>query len=84
MEEKENRHRRSHETREQKWRNELQKAQIAHHEEAMRQQYLRVRKENCWRRYASRHEDDPTQWEVTITQLDPEDTDQWCVVGNRQ
>ena len=76
--EKENKYRKAQERHEQGRRKELQRIQAAHHSKAMRQQYLRVRAEACRRRHAPKHDEDQTQWEVTITQIDHEDTDQ-CV-----
>ena len=42
-----------------------------------------MRGEACKRRHALQQDKDLTQWEVTVTQIDQEDTDQWCVAGNR-
>ena len=84
MIEKENKYRKAQERHEQERRKELQRIQVVHHSKAMQQQYLRVRGEACKRRHALQQGEDLTQWEVTITQIDQEDTDQWCVAGNGQ
>ena len=82
--EKENNYREAQEKHGQERRKELQRTQVVHHSETMRQQCLRMRGEACKRRHALQQDEDLTQWEVTITQIDQEDTDQWCVAGNGQ
>ena len=32
-------------------------------------------------RWHAKEDEDPSQWEIALTPMDPEDTDQWCVTA---
>ena len=83
-EEKESRFRRSQEARGGEHRLKIPEARAAHCERAMRQQHLRLRRGNGEKRHTTHDNNNPAQWEVTMAQMGPEGTYQWCATGHEQ